>query len=112
MTTSLLGPLLYKDHLSARTPFKDNFTICISHSDRIERSNLDGNYREVIVQTAVHPFAVTVYSHYIYWTDWTLGGVYRAEKYTGANQRVMIQGLPKRPMDIHVVSQQRQTACK
>ena len=34
---------------------------------------MDGNYREVIVDTAVHPFAVTVFGHFIYWTDWKLG---------------------------------------
>ena len=35
-------------------------------------------------------------------------GVYRAEKYTGANMVEMQNNLPYRPMDIHVVSDQRQ----
>ena len=42
-------------------------------SDKVERSDLQGNYREVVVETAIHPFAVTVFGHYIYWTDWKLG---------------------------------------
>ena len=40
--------------------------------DRIERSGLDGNYREVIVETTVHPFSITIFGYHIYWTDWTL----------------------------------------
>jgi hypothetical protein len=36
------------------------------------------------------------------------GGIYRAEKYTGANMVEMQNELPYRPMDIHVVSDQRQ----
>ncbi|XP_013407657.1 low-density lipoprotein receptor-related protein 2-like [Lingula anatina] len=77
---------------------------------KIERSALDGQYREVIMETAIHPFALTVFGYYIYWTDWKLAGVYRAEKHTGANLTPMIQGLPNRPMDIHVYTAQRQ-AC-
>ncbi|XP_069108702.1 low-density lipoprotein receptor-related protein 2-like isoform X5 [Argopecten irradians] len=76
--------------------------------DRIERSNLNGQYREVIVQSTVHPFSMTVHKHYIYWTDWTLHGVYRAEKHTGANMIVMKEGITHRPMGINVFSSQRQ----
>ena len=53
--------------------------------DRIERSNLDGNYREVIVQTTVHPFSLTVFGYHLYWTDWTLrkwAGIGRGVCYT------------------------------
>ncbi|CAF0957368.1 unnamed protein product [Adineta ricciae] len=75
--------------------------------DRIERASFDGTNREVIA-TVVHPFAITVHGHYIYWTDWNLRGIYRAEKYTGANMVEMQSNLPYRPMDIHVVSDQRQ----
>ncbi|CAF3898744.1 unnamed protein product [Rotaria sp. Silwood2] len=75
--------------------------------DRIERASLDGTNREVI-STVVHPFAITVHGHYIYWTDWAFRGIYRAEKYTGANMIEMQNDLPYRPMDIHVVSDQRQ----
>lgn len=40
-----------------------------------------------------------------------LGGIFRAEKHTGANIVTMIEGLPGRPMDIHVYTGKRQ-ACK
>ena len=75
--------------------------------NQIERSNLDGNYRQVLA-TALHPFALTVHHHYIYWTDWYTASVYRAEKYSGSNTIALVQNLPKRPMDIHVWSEQRQ----
>lgn len=75
--------------------------------DRIERSNLDGNYRQVL-STALHPFALTVHHHYIYWTDWSTGSVYRAEKYSGSNMVPLVTDLSSRPMDIHVWSEQRQ----
>ncbi len=56
-----------------------------SCSDKIERSNLDGNYRETIVDSVIHPFAVSVWGHYLYWTDWQLG------KTTYQYQHVFIQ---------------------
>jgi hypothetical protein len=40
-------------------------------SDRIERASLDGTNRETI-SSVVHPFAITVHGHFIYWTDWSL----------------------------------------
>ena len=92
--------------------FFDNLLFRFLSSDKIERSDLEGNYREVIVQSVVHPFGLALYGHHIYWTDWRMRGVFRAEKHTGANQRVMVQGLPKRPMDIHVYSEERQGQCK
>jgi hypothetical protein len=47
------------------------YLMYIKFSDRIERASLDGTNREVI-STVVHPFAITVHGHYIYWTDWSL----------------------------------------
>ena len=86
-------------------------SLCFDFRDRIERANLDGNYREVIVETTVHPFSLTVFNYYIYWSDWSLRGIYRAEKHTGANMKMMIQGLPTRPMGVTVYTKEKQT-CK
>ncbi|XP_071943214.1 low-density lipoprotein receptor-related protein 2-like [Antedon mediterranea] len=79
-----------------------------AYHDRIERSNLDGTQRETIVVRAIQPFALTLYGNYIYWTDWTLKAVLRAEKHTGANEVTLVQDLDKRPMDIHVFITDRQ----
>ena len=68
--------------------------------------------RVILSDLLPHPFGLTLLGSHIYWTDWTLKGVYRAEKHTGANQQVLVRGLPKRPMDIHVYSTSRQEQCK
>ncbi|XP_051883463.1 low-density lipoprotein receptor-related protein 2a [Pristis pectinata] len=78
---------------------------------KIERSSLTGTDREVIVSTAIYPFAVTIYDEYLYWTDWNTRSIYRVNKYDGSDQTVMIQNLPDRPMDIHVMSDKKQQQC-
>ncbi|XP_023355035.1 low-density lipoprotein receptor-related protein 2 isoform X2 [Sarcophilus harrisii] len=78
---------------------------------KIERSSLTGANREVIISTAIHPFAMTVYDQHIYWTDWNTRTIYRANKYDGSEQIVMIMNLPLRPMDIHVLVKSRQQQC-
>lgn len=54
--------------------------------EKIERSDLDGNQREVLIPASIYPFAITVFREHIYWTDLQLRGVYRADKYTGADR--------------------------
>ncbi|XP_016104637.1 low-density lipoprotein receptor-related protein 2-like [Sinocyclocheilus grahami] len=78
---------------------------------KIERCSLTGTNREVIVSTAIYPFAMTVYDQHIYWTDWNTRSIYRANKHDGSDQRVMLQNLPSRPMDIHVLSNSKQQQC-
>uniref|UniRef100_A0A4W4GUH3 Low-density lipoprotein receptor-related protein 2 n=1 Tax=Electrophorus electricus TaxID=8005 RepID=A0A4W4GUH3_ELEEL len=78
---------------------------------KIERCSLTGSNREVIVGTAIYPFAMTVYGQHIFWTDWNTRSIYRANKHDGSDQRVMLQNLPSRPMDIHVLSNSKQQQC-
>uniref|UniRef100_A0A8C2IBE8 Low density lipoprotein receptor-related protein 2a n=1 Tax=Cyprinus carpio TaxID=7962 RepID=A0A8C2IBE8_CYPCA len=78
---------------------------------KIERCSLTGSNREVIVSAAIYPFAMTVYGQHIYWTDWNTHSIYRANKHDGSDQRVMLQNLPSRPMDIHVLSNSKQQQC-
>ncbi|XP_044525030.1 low-density lipoprotein receptor-related protein 2 [Gracilinanus agilis] len=78
---------------------------------KIERSSLTGANREVIVSTAIHPFAMTVYDQHIYWTDLSTKAIYRANKYDGSEQIVMIRNLPLQPKDIHVLVKSRQRQC-
>lgn len=72
--------------------------------EKIERSTLTGENREVLISATIYPFAITVHGPYIYWTDLQLRGVYRAEKYTGANMIEMVKRLDDSPRDIHVFS--------
>lgn len=77
--------------------------------EKIERSDLAGNNREILVSATIYPFAITVFRNYIYWTDLQLRGVYRAEKHTGANMIEMVKRLEDSPRDIQVFSTSRQT---
>ncbi|XP_072034880.1 low-density lipoprotein receptor-related protein 2-like isoform X2 [Amphiura filiformis] len=78
----------------------------------IERISLNGTMREVILDRASHPFAMTLFGNYIYYTDWDLLAVIRAEKHTGANQVTMWRYTnAPRPMDIHVYDISRQQQC-
>uniref|UniRef100_A0A3B3R2I7 Low density lipoprotein receptor-related protein 2a n=1 Tax=Paramormyrops kingsleyae TaxID=1676925 RepID=A0A3B3R2I7_9TELE len=81
------------------------------YMQKIERSTPTGANREVIVGTAVYPFAMTLYGQHIYWTDWNTRSIYRANKHDGSDQRVMVQNLPSRPMDIHVLASNKQQQC-
>lgn len=78
---------------------------------KIERSGLTGSNREVIVSTAIYPFAMTMFDQFIYWTDWNTRSIYRANKHDGSGQTVMIQNLPSRPMDVHVLAGKKQQQC-
>ncbi|XP_076154846.1 low-density lipoprotein receptor-related protein 2 [Alosa pseudoharengus] len=79
--------------------------------DKIERSSLTGENREVIVGFAQYPFAVTVYQQDIYWTDWNDRALYRASKDDGSGAVVLVEGLQYRPNDIHVFSSSKQESC-
>ncbi|UYV70470.1 hypothetical protein LAZ67_7003147 [Cordylochernes scorpioides] len=76
--------------------------------EKIERANMDGSNREILVTATIYPFALTVFGNYIYWTDLQLRGVYRAEKHTGAGMIEMVKRLEESPRNIHVYSMDRQ----
>ncbi|XP_014481783.1 PREDICTED: low-density lipoprotein receptor-related protein 2 [Dinoponera quadriceps] len=76
--------------------------------EKIERSDLEGNNREVLVSATIYPFAITVFREHIYWTDLQLRGVYRAEKHTGADKIELVKRLEDSPRDLHVFSAARQ----
>ncbi|KAK0162271.1 hypothetical protein PV327_008621 [Microctonus hyperodae] len=79
--------------------------------EKIERSDLNGMNREVLVSATIYPFAITVFRSHIYWTDFQLRGIYRAEKYTGADKIEMIKRLDDSPRDLHIFSALKQE-CK
>ena len=80
--------------------------------EKIERSNMNGTDREVLISATIYPFAMTLFKNYIYWTDLQLRGVYRADKYTGSGMIEMVKRLEESPRDIHVFSSQRQLCDK
>ena len=70
--------------------------------EKIERSNLDGTNREVLITATIYPFAITVFGNFIYWTDLQLRGLYRAEKHTGADMIELVRRLDDSPRDLQV----------
>lgn len=76
--------------------------------EKIERSDLNGTNREILLSATIYPFALTVFGNYIYWTDLQLRGVYRAEKHTGSGMIEMVKRLEESPRDIHIFSSSRQ----
>lgn len=66
-----------------------------------------GQERTVIADDLPHPFGLTQYSDYIYWTDWNLHSIERADKTSGRN-RTLIQGHLDFVMDILVFHSSRQ----
>ncbi|XP_005988070.1 low-density lipoprotein receptor-related protein 5 isoform X2 [Latimeria chalumnae] len=73
----------------------------------IESSDMMGNDREIIADDLPHPFGLTQYRDYIYWTDWNLHSIQRADKTNGQN-RTMIQGHLEFVMDILIFHSSRQ----
>lgn len=77
---------------------------CDAKLDKIESCEMDGSSRVVLMLLArQHPFALVVWENYIFWTDWLARGVFRADKYTGADQ-IQIKKLTQRPMGIAVAT--------
>ncbi|XP_068085893.1 low-density lipoprotein receptor-related protein 4 [Anabrus simplex] len=75
--------------------------------DRIETSDLAGRYRVQLVPEATHPFGLTQYGEYIYWTDWYKKSVERADKKTGKDRTVIRTDLDG-VMEIRAVANERQ----
>ncbi|XP_069618965.1 low-density lipoprotein receptor-related protein 6 [Ranitomeya imitator] len=74
----------------------------------IESSSMLGQDREVIADDLPHPFGLTQYQDFIYWTDWSRRSIERANKTSGQN-RTIIQGHLDYVMDILVFHSSRQS---
>ncbi|KAL3288606.1 hypothetical protein HHI36_003043 [Cryptolaemus montrouzieri] len=99
ITTDIRMPnALTLDHLAQKLYWGD------ARLDKIERCEYDGTGRVVLAQiTPQHPFALAVYGDYIYWTDWILHAVLRADKLTGQSV-VWLRREVARPMGIVAVA--------
>ena len=74
----------------------------------IESSNLVGKDRQQVVRELPHPFGLTQYQDYIYWTDWEDKSIEKANKSTGMN-RTRVHGELDYIMDISVFHTSRQS---
>ncbi|KAK6165881.1 hypothetical protein SNE40_022703 [Patella caerulea] len=74
--------------------------------DKIERCDLDGSNRVIIVTSIPqHSFGLTVYADYIYWTDWMLRAVLRANKYDGSQITWLKKNIKRQPMAIVAIAE-------
>ncbi|AWP02987.1 hypothetical protein SMAX5B_014046 [Scophthalmus maximus] len=87
------------DHRAEKLYFSD------ATLDKIERCEYDGSRRYVVLKNEpVHPFGLSVYGDYIFWTDWVRRAVLRADKYTGGDMKVLRADIPQQPMGIVAVA--------
>ena len=72
----------------------------------IRFADLDGNnIHELANDDAyhriAHPFAISVFEDYVYWTEWNVKTIYRAHKLTGLDEEELVTTI-HRPFDITV----------
>uniref|UniRef100_A0A8C5NES4 EGF-like domain-containing protein n=1 Tax=Gouania willdenowi TaxID=441366 RepID=A0A8C5NES4_GOUWI len=72
---------------------------------KIERCDYDGSGRHVIIKSGSGNFyGLAIYADFIYWSDWTRRAVLRANKFTGADTKVLRSDIPHQPMGIIAVA--------
>ena len=77
-------------------------------TDFIAKGDLDGNNIVILLSGSFHPFSITVFGDYLYWTDWSHNSIERISKRTPNSQRVTISSGLQRPTGIHIVHCSRQ----
>uniref|UniRef100_A0A915LAE5 Uncharacterized protein n=1 Tax=Romanomermis culicivorax TaxID=13658 RepID=A0A915LAE5_ROMCU len=70
---------------------------------RIERSNLDGNNREVLVEEYRSSRGLDIYGDYLYSVDINVGSLVRIDRFTGQSREVIASGL-KSPLAVRIAS--------
>ena len=79
--------------------------------DYIDSIDYNGKQRRNVAKGLLfvpHPFAITVFGDYIYFTDWVKRGIVRISKTKGIKDYKVIVGNLSRPMDMQVISSHRQ----
>ncbi|XP_062564509.1 low-density lipoprotein receptor-like isoform X2 [Armigeres subalbatus] len=78
----------------------------------ISSCDYDGSQRSVVLYSADylrHPFSITTFEDYVYWTDWDKEAVFKANKFNGKDiEPVTAMHMLQHPMTIHVYHPYRQ----
>jgi hypothetical protein len=75
----------------------------------IECADLDGSNRKTVLSKGLpHPFAITMFEDDLYWTDWHMKSINRANKFYGNMSVTTVHTQLYFPMDIHTFHPQRQ----
>lgn len=92
------------DYVKKRIFFLD------AKSKEIHTINYDGGEHKKILKNQEylsHPFAISAYDNFIFWTDWRLNSVMRADKFTGNNVTVLYRATAQ-PFDVKIMHPSRQ----
>ena len=79
---------------------------CDAFLDKIERVDLQGNNRAVILDLSVdslHPFGLGLFGDVLYWSDWNSQSIHKYNMTTSVKE-VVVQGMG-RPMELHIYDQ-------
>ncbi|KAG8510408.1 Low-density lipoprotein receptor-related protein 2 [Galemys pyrenaicus] len=65
--------------------------------DKIEHSTFDGSDRRTLdhIQQMSHPFGLTVFEDFVFFTDWRLGAIVRVRKTNGGDVTVIRSGISR-----------------
>ncbi|CAH1397949.1 unnamed protein product [Nezara viridula] len=91
--------------------FSDRIYFADAHLDYIASVDFEGRHKHIVLKgdKVPHIFAITLFEDYIYWTDWNLKGILRANKFNGHDYKVL-RNTTHRPYDVHVYHPLRQQA--
>lgn len=80
---------------------------CDAYLDKIERVDLQGNNRVIILDylSLYHPFGLALFGDTLYWSDWNNGNVYKYNMTTSLHE-VVVQGM-QTPMELHIYDQSK-----
>lgn len=78
----------------------------------IASCNYDGSGRRTVLYSTEmlrHPFSITTFEDYVYWTDWDKETIFKANKFTGKDVELVTSvRSPQQPMVVHVYHPYRQ----
>lgn len=81
-----------------------------ARSDSIHTINYNGLDHHLVIkdqEVLSHPFSITLFDNYVYWTDWRTNSVIRANKWNGTDVTV-IQRTQSQPFGIQILHSSRQ----
>lgn len=66
--------------------FTDRIYFADAHLDYIASTDLEGRYRHIVLsgQKVPHVFALSLFDDDVYWSDWNLKAINKANKFTGS----------------------------
>ena len=81
---------------------------CDAYLHKIERVDLQGNNRVVILDLSLdsmHPFGLALYGDALYWSDWNSQSVHKYNMSTSLKE-VAVRGMGY-PMELHIYDQSK-----